>query len=68
MKACDAIGRDPSTVELGMFGARPDPAHLDELAAKGFTRAIFMLPQGPRDEVLQALDLYTPLVDQFADA
>ena len=65
--ACDAIGRDPSTIELGMFGARPDAEYLKELAGRGFSRAIFMLPQGPRDEVLEALDLYTPFVDQLAD-
>ena len=66
--ACEAIGRDPATVELGMFVAPTEVGALEELAAKGFRRAIFGLPQGPRDEVLSALDAFAPLVAQLADA
>lgn len=63
-KACEAIGRDPKTVELSMFGARPDPEALDELAEHGFTRAIFALPQGPRDEVMAAVEKYAALANR----
>jgi probable F420-dependent oxidoreductase len=66
--ACDEIGRDPATVELGMFGAKPEVGALEGLAGRGFRRAVLMLPQGPRDEVLEALDAYTPLIGQLADA
>ena len=61
--ACARIGRDPDTVELGVFGAPPDEAKLVGLAAKGVRRAVFGLPQGPRDDVLTALDQMAPLVE-----
>ncbi len=63
-KACEAIGRDPKTVELSMFGARPDAEALDELAELGFRRAIFALPQGPRDEVMAAVEEYAAFNDR----
>lgn len=61
--ACERIGRDPATVELGVFGAPADEAKLTELAAKGTSRAVFGLPQSSRDDVLAALDAMAPLVD-----
>ena len=66
--ACEAIGRDPASVELGVFLAPPDAEALEGLAAKGVSRAVFGLPQGPRDQVLAALDEFAPLVGQLADA
>jgi probable F420-dependent oxidoreductase len=62
--ACEAIGRDPGEIELGVFGASPDPARLDRLAERGVRRAVLGLPQGPRDEVLRALDELTPLLSR----
>ncbi len=67
-RACEQIGRDPASVELGVFGARPDEKELTKLAGKGVRRAVFMLPQGPRDEVLEALDKMAPLVDALRAA
>jgi len=66
--ACEKIGRDPATVELGVFGARPDEAELTKLAGNGVRRGVFMLPQGPRDEVLATIEQMTPLVDAVRDA
>ncbi|MGH1492454.1 MAG: LLM class F420-dependent oxidoreductase [Acidimicrobiales bacterium] len=63
-KACEAIGRDPKTVELSMFGAKASKEALDDLAEKGVVRAILTLPQGPRDEVMAAVEEYATLVDQ----
>ncbi|MFW2381399.1 MAG: TIGR03619 family F420-dependent LLM class oxidoreductase [Acidimicrobiales bacterium] len=62
--ACEAIDRDPATVELGVFAAQPDEAELDDLAEKGVKRAIFGLPQGPEAEVMAALDELTPLLQR----
>lgn len=62
-QACEAIGRDPKSVDLGMFGAKPDREFLDGLEEKGLTRAVFALPQGPRDEVMAAVEKYALLVD-----
>jgi hypothetical protein len=66
--ACHAVGRDPETIERGLFGARPDENKLVELAEAGFSRAVLGLPQGPRDEVMAALDSYAPLVSALAGA
>ncbi len=60
--ACEAIDRDPSTVELGIFAAPPNQDELDSLAERGVKRAIFALPQGPEAEVMEALDKLTPFV------
>ncbi len=46
-RACESIGRDPSTVEIGVFGARPDEAQLTELAAGGVRRARSRPSAGP---------------------
>ncbi len=55
-KACEDIGRDPATLEIGLFGAPDNADKLDELAGQGVTRAIFALPQGSEAEVLTKLD------------
>ena len=67
-RACEEVGRDPATVELGLFLAPPDAAELTALAARGVSRGVLALPQGDRDEVLAALDRFAPLVDELADA
>ena len=65
--ACEKIGRDPATVEIGLFGAPPDAEKLESLAARGVTRAVMGLPQGDRSEVLATLEELAPLVEQMAD-
>ena len=67
-RACDDIGRDPSSVELGVFNAPPVEAKLTELAQLGVTRAVLTMPQGPRDEVLAELERLAPLIDTMRDA
>lgn len=66
--ACEQIGRDPATIELGVLFAPPDESELTALAERGVRRAVLALPQGPRDEVLDALDAFAPLVDALRDA
>ena len=65
--ACEAIGRDPATVDLGVFGGPPDEAKLTELREFGVTRAVLTMPQGPRDEVMAELERVTPLVEAMRD-
>ena len=67
-RACDDIGRDPQTIELGVFNAPPDEAKLTTLAEAGLTRAVVSMPQGPRDEVLAELERVAPLIDALRDA
>jgi hypothetical protein len=67
-RACDNIGRDPQTIDLGVFNAPPDEAKLAKLAESGLTRAVVSMPQGPRDEVLAELEGAAPLIDALRAA
>jgi probable F420-dependent oxidoreductase len=58
-------GRDPDTLRLGVFGAKPDAAHLAELRDLGTTWVALGLPPLDRDAALATLDRYAPLVEQF---
>ena len=55
-------GRDMKTIGVSAFATPPDPGVLDQFAAAGVTRAIFLLPPEPRDKVLPLLDTYAKLV------
>jgi len=63
--AADA-GRDPSTLRLGVFGARPTSERLSELRDLGTSFCALGLPAMDRDAALTALDRYAPLVEEFA--
>ncbi len=65
--ACNEIGRDPSEIELGVFGAKPSIEALQELANLGVRRAAISLRQGTRDEVLAELERHAPLIEQAAE-
>jgi len=67
-RACEAVGRDPKSVEVGVFAAAPDEAKLTELASLGTTRAVLAMPQGPRADVLAELERLAPLIATMADA
>ncbi len=58
-KACKAIGRDPSTIDIGMFYALGyDADQIKEHADKGAKRGILPLPSEGADTVLPLLDKY----------
>ncbi|MEA2000664.1 MAG: LLM class F420-dependent oxidoreductase [Actinomycetota bacterium] len=61
--AAEARGRDPATLEVGVFNAPRDPERLEELAEAGVTRALFSLPSVNPDVVLEKLDKYAGLLD-----
>ena len=61
--AARAAGRDPSTLTIGVFGARADIDTLQSLAGAGITRAVFPVPSRSPDEVIARLDAYAPLVE-----
>ena len=53
-------GRDPDTIAISVFGARPEKDALDRLEQAGVDRIIFGLPSADRDTVL-------PLIEQYAN-
>jgi alkanesulfonate monooxygenase SsuD/methylene tetrahydromethanopterin reductase-like flavin-dependent oxidoreductase (luciferase family) len=54
----EKAGRDPATVGVTLFGARPDEAKLAGWRALGVERVLFPLPPAGRDAVLPLLDRY----------
>jgi len=62
--ATDA-GRDPATLELGVFGAKAEAGHLAHLQAIGATFVGLSLPALDRDAAMRTMDQYAPLVAEF---
>lgn len=57
-------GRDMSTIELSVWGAKPDQETVDRYAAAGFQRLIFRLPSEGAEQNLPRLDRYAALVER----
>ncbi|MEE3205220.1 MAG: LLM class F420-dependent oxidoreductase, partial [Actinomycetota bacterium] len=60
-----AAGRDPTTLEISIYYAPPDPAVLANLAEHGIERVAFAVPSALRDEVLPVLDRYAEVMSSF---
>jgi probable F420-dependent oxidoreductase len=60
--AAAAAGRDPDTIEVGVYGAPSEPGGLEALAAAGVRRAVLRLPQGDAAEVLDRLREHARLI------
>ena len=60
--------RDPSSLRLGVFGAKPDAAHLARLRDIGASFVALILPPLDRDAALAKMDAYAPLVAEFNHA
>jgi probable F420-dependent oxidoreductase len=58
-------GRDPATLQLGVFGPKPTSEHLAELRDAGTSFVALGLPALDRDGALAAMDRYAPLVAEF---
>lgn len=56
-------GRDPQSISITIFAAKPEPAAIEELENAGVERAVFMLPPADRDTVLPLLDKYGKLME-----
>jgi len=61
-RRAEAAGRDPQTISITIFGAKPERETLDQLEAAGVERAIFMLPAADRDTVMPLVDRFTGLI------
>ncbi len=49
-------GREPTALQVTVFGARPDAANLEALREAGVDRAVLALPVVETDQVLRTLD------------
>lgn len=56
--AAAVAGRDPATLEIGVFNAPRDLGKLEGLATAGVSRALFNLPPVAAEVVLDKLDKY----------
>jgi probable F420-dependent oxidoreductase len=64
-KAAADRGRDPDSIEFGVFGAPNKPDVLDDLAEAGLSRAVLGLPPADSDTVLGILDSYADAVSTY---
>jgi probable F420-dependent oxidoreductase len=58
----ERAGRDPKSISITVWGAKPDRAALDALAQAGAERAVFNVPAADGDTVLRRLDTFLPLL------
>jgi alkanesulfonate monooxygenase SsuD/methylene tetrahydromethanopterin reductase-like flavin-dependent oxidoreductase (luciferase family) len=65
-RRAEAAGRDPRALSVSIFGVKPDRSAIEEMAAAGVDRVIFMVPAGDREAVLPLIDKYAALIDQPA--
>jgi probable F420-dependent oxidoreductase len=54
--------RDPSSISVTIFAAKPERKALEDLERAGVERAIFYVPSDGRDKVLPALDRYVQMI------
>jgi probable F420-dependent oxidoreductase len=62
--AAEAAGRDPATLDIGVFNAPRNVDELRNLAAAGVTRALFALPAVDTAIVLEKLDKYAEFLNE----
>ena len=55
-------GRDPASLPVTIFGAKPDRGEIDRLGAAGAARVVFMIPSAGADVVLRRLDDLAKLI------
>lgn len=55
-------GRDPASISISVFSARPDQENIAQLGEAGVERAVFSLPAADRNTVLPLLDEYAKFI------
>ncbi len=58
----EAAGRDPDSISISIFAAKPERAFIEKLERAGVHRSIFLLPPADRETVLPLLDRYAELM------
>jgi len=57
----ETAGRDPKTISISIFNAKPEKGAIDHMRELGVERVVFMLPAADRGKVLPILDQYASL-------
>ena len=60
-RMAEAAGRDPASLSVSVFGAPPDAAALESYRKAGIDRALLMVPDLSRDEILRFIDRHAAL-------
>jgi probable F420-dependent oxidoreductase len=55
-RTAEEAGRDPASIEIGVFGCPPDASVIEDYAAAGVARCVLGLPPTGADQVLPVLD------------
>jgi probable F420-dependent oxidoreductase len=61
-RRAEEAGRDPQSISVTIFGAKPEREAIDEFESAGVERMILMLPAADRDTALPILDQYAELI------
>ena len=61
----EAAGRDPASIEIGVFGCPPKAAAIEGYLEVGVSRIALVLPPAGEDVVLPLLDQWAPLIGQY---
>jgi probable F420-dependent oxidoreductase len=61
-QACEDVGRDPDSLEIGVFGCPPKPEVLERYREAGVRRCVLGLPPAGADVVLPVLDQHATLL------
>ncbi len=63
-RVAEEHGRAMETLNVSVFGAKPDAGTLQAYREAGIDRAVLPLPPAGRDEVWKVLDRYQPLLER----
>lgn len=61
-RKAEAAGRDPNSIPVTIFAARPERAAIEKLEQAGVSRAVFMMPPADRETILPLLDCYAEVM------
>ena len=61
-RRAEEADRDPSSISVTIFAAKPERKALEDLERAGVERAIFYVPSDGRDKVLPVLDQYVQMI------
>ena len=61
----ETAGRDPASLSLGIYAAKPDAGNLARLRDVGASVAALLLPPLDRDAAMAKMDSFMPLVEEF---